>query len=108
MVPPIFVTPSVLLPGVAFYQLNMQNPNKTIADSFIFLFFSMILIAASLYLPQNIAFLTSRAWFYYNGDEITKVITDSTAAASASMVGMNAHTLAAKLQGTAEIQGREL
>ncbi|KAG0648351.1 hypothetical protein D0Z07_5155 [Hyphodiscus hymeniophilus] len=42
------------------------------ADSFLFLFFSMIVIALTLYLPQHIAFLTNRAWFYYNGDESTK------------------------------------
>lgn len=27
----------------------------------------MIIIAATLYLPQHLAFLTNRAWFYYNG-----------------------------------------
>ena len=32
----------------------------------------MIIIAMTLYLPQHIAFLTNRAWFYYNGDETTK------------------------------------
>jgi hypothetical protein len=32
----------------------------------------MIIIAITLYLPQHIAFLTNRAWFYYNGDETTK------------------------------------
>lgn len=26
----------------------------------------------TLYLPQHIAFLTNRAWFYYNGDESAK------------------------------------
>ena len=41
-------------------------------DSFLFLFFSMIIIAMTLYLPQHIAFLTNRAWFYYNGDESAK------------------------------------
>jgi len=41
-------------------------------DSFLFLFFSMIIIAITLYLPQHIAFLTNRAWFYYNGDESAK------------------------------------
>jgi len=41
-------------------------------DSFLFLFFSMIIIAITLYLPQHIAFLTNRAWFYYNGPESTK------------------------------------
>lgn len=29
----------------------------------------MILIAASLYLPHHVSFLTKRAWFYYHGDE---------------------------------------
>jgi len=42
---------------------------KFIFNSFLFLFFSMIIIAMTLYLPQHIAFLTNRAWFYYNGDE---------------------------------------
>jgi len=32
----------------------------------------MVIIAATLYLPQHIAFLTNRAWFYYNGDESVK------------------------------------
>lgn len=35
----------------------------------------MILIAASLYLTQHISFLTSRAWFYYHGDETSKYVT---------------------------------
>lgn len=29
----------------------------------------MIIIAASLYLPEHIATVASRAWFYYAGDE---------------------------------------
>ena len=33
----------------------------------------MIVIAMTLYLPQHIAFLTNRAWFYYNGDESAKL-----------------------------------
>ena len=40
------------------------------SDSFIFLFLSMILIACSLYLPHHIAFLITRAWFYYQGDAV--------------------------------------
>jgi hypothetical protein len=43
-----------------------------LTDSFLFLIVSMILIAASLYLPQHLAFLTNRAWFYYHGDEVAK------------------------------------
>lgn len=37
----------------------------------------MIIIAMTLYLPQHIAFLTNRAWFYYNGDESVKASVDS-------------------------------
>jgi hypothetical protein len=33
----------------------------------------MVIIAATLYLPQHITFLTNRAWFYYNGDESARV-----------------------------------
>jgi len=29
----------------------------------------MIIIAASLYLPEHITTVASRAWFYYAGDE---------------------------------------
>lgn len=40
-------------------------------DSFLFLFLSMIIIAASLYLPSHMTTIASRAWFYYAGDEST-------------------------------------
>ena len=30
---------------------------------------SMILIAASLYLPQHVNFILHRAWFYWHGDD---------------------------------------
>lgn len=42
---------------------------KFIFNSFLFLFFSMVIIAMTLYLPQHITFLTNRAWFYYHGDD---------------------------------------
>lgn len=71
---------------LSFQPLNRLTSNPT--DSFIFLFFSMILIAASLYLPQHIAFLTNRAWFYYHGDE-------GLAAAAASTVARVAKATAA-------------
>ena len=38
-------------------------------DSFLFLFLSMIIIAASLYLPQHITNIASRALFYYAGED---------------------------------------
>lgn len=55
-------------------------------DSFLFLFFSMVIIAATLYLPQHIAFLTNRAWFYYNGDESVKNAGQSVVATASEVV----------------------
>ena len=48
-----------------------QHADREMAnsDSFLFLFLSMIIIAASLYLPEHIATVLSRAWFYYAGDD---------------------------------------
>ncbi|KAH8600868.1 hypothetical protein B0O99DRAFT_609682 [Bisporella sp. PMI_857] len=60
------------------FSLYMLTPTeKFIFNSFLFLFFSMIIIAMTLYLPQHIAFLTNRAWFYYNGDENGKTVVQS-------------------------------
>jgi hypothetical protein len=42
-------------------------------DSFLFIFLSMIVIAASLYLPQHIHDIALRAWFYYAGDDAIAV-----------------------------------
>jgi hypothetical protein len=75
-------------------------------DSIIFLLCSLTFIAVVLYLPQHIAFLINRAWFYVHGDsvdvlEITKeavqtfaqsALNPGTATASA---GMAAETTAA-------------
>ena len=61
-------------------------------DSFLFLFFSMIVIAITLYLPQHIAFLTNRAWFYYHGDEnntstaVVRSVIESAATTSTALV----------------------
>ncbi|RKF62630.1 hypothetical protein GcC1_146007 [Golovinomyces cichoracearum] len=45
----------------------------------------MIIIAATLYLPQHLAFLTNRAWFYYNGPspEVIKGVTITSTTANA-------------------------
>jgi len=52
------------------FSLYMLTPTeKVIFNTFIFLFFSMIVVACSLYLPQHITFLANRAWFYYFGDD---------------------------------------
>ena len=36
----------------------------------------MSIIAASLYLPEHIAIVLSRAWFYYAGDEAAHMPVD--------------------------------
>jgi len=46
----------------------------------------MVIIAATLYLPQHIAFLSNRAWFYYNGEESAKSI-------GASVIGKGAEVV---------------
>ncbi|KAI9677659.1 MAG: hypothetical protein M1817_006614 [Caeruleum heppii] len=52
------------------FSLYMLTPTeKFIFNSFLFLFLSMIIIAASLYLPQHITKIASRALFYYAGDD---------------------------------------
>jgi hypothetical protein len=55
----------------------MTNGHSFLLDSFLFLFFSMVIIAMTLYLPQHITFLTNRAWFYYNGPENAKTAVQS-------------------------------
>jgi len=50
---------------------------KFIFNSVLFLIFSMIVIAVTLYLPHHILFLANRAWFYYNGEEGSKTAVKS-------------------------------
>ena len=63
----------------------------------------MIIIAASLYLPEHITTMLSRAWFYYAGDEA--------AAAGAGMgtgMGMGVDT-ASRLKGnTGRMEGEDV
>jgi len=42
-------------------------------DSFLFLFLSMIIVAASLYLPEHISSIMRRVCFYWGGDETAAV-----------------------------------
>ena len=73
----------------------------------------MIIIAITLYLPQHIAFLTNRAWFYYNGDESAKaamggvrsVVESST---STVIVGKVKETVVRAASGTMLRGGKEL
>ena len=52
-----------------FSSIGQTDIFRASIDSFLFLFLSMIIIAASLYLPSHIATISRRAWFYYAGDE---------------------------------------
>ncbi len=47
----------------------------------------MILIAASLYLPEHITTMASRAWFYYAGDEAANAAAAAAAAAVKGSAG---------------------
>ncbi len=70
----------------------------------------MILIAAILYLPQHISFITNRAWFYYHGEDpksvagittsATKPTVMETAKATISMLEKEAMKAAGRLQGS--------
>ncbi|MCJ1393039.1 hypothetical protein MMC18_005911 [Xylographa bjoerkii] len=60
------------------FSLYMLTPTeKFIFNSFLVLFLSMIIIAASLYLPEHISTIMRRAWFYWAGDETTAMGTKS-------------------------------
>ncbi|KAF8457164.1 hypothetical protein BGX38DRAFT_1086409 [Terfezia claveryi] len=57
------------------YSLYMLTPmEKFIFNTFLFAFLSMLILAASLYLPQHVATITSRAWFYLVGDGDREVL----------------------------------
>lgn len=63
-------------------------------DSFLFLFLSMIIIAASLYLPEHITTMLSRAWFYYAGDETAAIATSE---GGANVGGAGSHNSGMKI-----------
>lgn len=50
---------------------NMPLTEETrFTDSILFLLISLTSIAATLYLPQHVSLLASRAWYYINGETI--------------------------------------
>src|SRR5258708_7666236 len=77
----IFSTSALFQCLLELFALNRMRMTRTTLIisiySSLFLFFSIIIIAMTLYLPQHIAFLTNRAWFYYNGPESTKAVVKS-------------------------------
>lgn len=47
-------------------QRSLANNN---ADSVLFLLLSLLIIAASLYLPEHMSIIASRIFYYYSGNE---------------------------------------
>ncbi|TKW57589.1 hypothetical protein CTA1_2464 [Colletotrichum tanaceti] len=83
---------------------------KFIFYTVLFLLSSLTAIATVLYLPQHIAFLMSRAWFYMHGDPIDAVVeavvdaVEVTKAAVESVLTAGSATTAAALaQETVEL-----
>jgi hypothetical protein len=58
-------------------------------DSVLFLLLSLLIIAASLYLPEHLSIITSRIFYYYSGNE-------------------NAHSLAQKAVDSPHVHGAGL
>jgi hypothetical protein len=43
--------------------------DNTTTDSVLFLLLSLLIIAASLYLPEHLSIIASRIFYYYSGNE---------------------------------------
>jgi hypothetical protein len=78
-------------------------------DSVLFLLGSLTFIATVLYLPQHIAFIFNRAWFYMHGDNVDVVGAAKEAVQTLAQSALSAATAAATAAGeTAEGVAREL
>ena len=53
----------------------------------------MIIIAASLYLPEHITTIASRAWFYYAGDDVGSGVPEGVGFGKGSGVGEGGDTI---------------
>ncbi|KAL0943940.1 uncharacterized protein CTRU02_201827 [Colletotrichum truncatum] len=89
------------------YSVYIFTPlEKFIFYTVLFLLSSLTFIATVLYLPQHIAFIANRAWFYMHGDPIEAVVAavEVTKAAVESVLMAETTTTAAALaQETVEI-----
>ncbi|KAF3036682.1 hypothetical protein E8E12_004500 [Didymella heteroderae] len=65
---------------VTFSLYMLTSTEKFIFNSVLFLLLSLLIIAASLYLPEHLSIIASRIFYYYSGNE-------------------NAHSLAQKAVG---------
>ncbi|GAB7351278.1 hypothetical protein MBLNU459_g1696t1 [Dothideomycetes sp. NU459] len=77
------------------FSLYMMTPTeKFIFNSVLFLFLSMVTIAASLYLPEHIAIIARRAYYYIAGDfEVTSQRLTQTAVKTAAALSSGAPTV---------------
>lgn len=71
---------------------------ETQTDSILFLFLSMVTIAASLYLPEHISFICRRAYYYLGGDGHH---VSASSPSLSSIVSMSSKTVGEAVKGTA-------
>ncbi|KAF2790785.1 hypothetical protein K505DRAFT_250426 [Melanomma pulvis-pyrius CBS 109.77] len=56
---------------VTFSLYMLTGTEKVIFNSVLFLIIALLIIAASLYLPEHIFIVTKRMFYYFSGDEET-------------------------------------
>ncbi|KAF3002946.1 hypothetical protein E8E13_003848 [Curvularia kusanoi] len=54
---------------VTFSLYMLTSTEKFIFNSVLFLILSLLIIAASLYLPEHLSIIASRIFYYYSGNE---------------------------------------
>ncbi|KAJ4378686.1 hypothetical protein N0V86_005557 [Didymella sp. IMI 355093] len=54
---------------VTFSLYMLTSTEKFIFNSVLFLLLSLLIIAASLYLPEHLSIIASRIFYYYSGNE---------------------------------------
>ena len=56
---------------VTFSLYMLTSTEKFIFNSILFLLLSLLIIAASLYLPEHVTVIANRVFYYFSGDEAT-------------------------------------
>ena len=75
-------------------QRETRAKNPWCIDSFIFLLLSMIIIAATLYLPEHVMIIARRMSFYWGGEESAAIVHEAVTTATRSWA--NAKTVEAE------------
>ncbi|ETS81248.1 hypothetical protein PFICI_06250 [Pestalotiopsis fici W106-1] len=92
---------------VTFAVYMFTPTEKFVFWSVVFLLFSMTAIASALYLPQHLAFLIDRAWFYVNGGEASSG-SGALASVNKEAMSLSVTSLAAAVTEAAGTTAREL